>query len=168
MRWGRASHQAGWAGTGSGPLDCEVDGRWAGSREPGALDAVSQDFYAALAGEQGPALRAALRAVADRLLAEETPSAELDRLDALLDRLPESPATERLKLWRRYIPLGRKARDYELAGELGKAADAERDVYRFLTGNEPKLRNYIHVSALTSIALRGEELMRQTLAGQRP
>jgi len=140
--------------------------RWAAFEEQRPLDTVIGDFYVALAGQQGPALREALRAVADRLLAEQTPSEEFERLDEVLGRLPDSPARERPRLWRRYIALGRKARELELAGEYEKAADAEKEVHRFLAENEPALRNYMHLRPLTSIARRGEQRLRELLGGR--
>ena len=123
-------------------------------------------FYAAQGGEAGSDLRQALKAVADRLLAEKTPAQELERLDGVLAGLPRSPAVDRYRLWRDYVALGRKARDLALLGRDEQAARAEREVADYLLAHAGQLEDYFHLGRITSIAARGEEMAHKRIAAR--
>lgn len=136
------------------------------SGDDAPLDEMIERFYAAQGGEAGSDLRQALKAVADRLLAEKTPAQELERLDGVLAGLPRSPAVDRYRLWRDYVALGRKARDLALLGRDEQAARAEREVADYLLAHAGQLEDYFHLGRITSIAARGEEMAHKRIAAR--
>ena len=130
------------------------------------LEEMTERFYKAQAGDRGAELRKALKAVADRLLAEETPTEELKSLDAVLKALPPSPAVDRYRLWRDYVALGRKARDAALAGRDAEAARGEHEVACFFLTHAEQLKDYFPLDAPSSVAARGEELAHRRIAAR--
>ena len=136
------------------------------SGDDAPLDEMTERFYTAQAGEAGADLREALKAVADRLLAEETPAQELERLDLVLAGLPRCPAVDRYRLWRDYVSLGRKARDLALSGRDEEAARAERGVADYLLAHAGQLKDYFHLGAIRSIAAWGEEMAHKRIAAR--
>ncbi|NQU09848.1 DUF4838 domain-containing protein [bacterium] len=131
------------------------------------LEEMAGQFYTGQAGRTGVGLREALQAVADRLLAEETPTHELERLSAVLDRLPPCPAVDRYRLWHEYVARGRKARDLALAGRHEETARAEGDLQQYLLAHAEQLQDYFQLRTITCIAAAAEEMARARITARR-
>lgn len=96
-------------------------------------------YYAAIAGNRGEALRAALGRVSEALSEGTPPDEALDSVERVLARMAPSVRVEQYRLWIRYVRLAWPAHRAEEQGRLREALEAERRVGRFCKAVEPKL-----------------------------
>ena len=146
-------------------LQLDFDRTMWGQQEP--LANFERRYYAALAGEEGVELRAALRAVADRLHVDGPWRPELARLIEVIARLPASPQRRRFELWTEYVELARPARELELAGDYAGASAQEKRVQAFLDAHHDELSAHVPVAYIRRLSEIFEQRFREKLGEAR-
>lgn len=123
-------------------------------------------YYEAVAGENGAALRAALKAVAEKLHAEAPYADEIEALDSILAQLAESPQRRRYELWSEYVKLARPAREFELAGKYEQAIAQEEKVRTFLEGHDDELIGHVPVGYILNLSKTFSQRHRERITGR--
>lgn len=120
----------------------------------GILEDYAKRYYSCF-GSAGPELKQKLQVVADALVQDKDVTEELDALDEFSKELPFDEFAERIRLWTKYIRMGRESRRLELAEDYDGAMENEEKIQAFLEeikGKLERITNWDFINKVTKAA----------------
>jgi hypothetical protein len=129
------------------------------------LAQAERAFYQAALGDLGAPVREVLSKIAQALFEPASPTELLDRLQALLSRIPEDARTRRYHLWGQYIRLAKAARQAEVALDRDGMATLEEAVLAFFKANETNLKGVFNLPAYMRYAQTNQQRAQEAVAG---